>query len=113
MMTCMRLLSCLIMQLTSNCSSYYSSSSSSSPSPCQAFEAYDQSNEKRKAVVCLQYMILTKVLSDHAGDVPALLSSKRGINHAGVELQAMTAIAKAAKMRSLQEFTDTVSQSVS
>jgi len=69
----------------------------------EAFDAYDQANNT-STIKCLKYMILCKVLNEAAHEVPALLSSKIGMKHAGKELQAMAAIAKAAKARSLQEF---------
>lgn len=57
---------------------------------------------------CLKYMILCKVLNESAHEVPAVLSSKIGIKHAGKELEAMAAIATAAKARSLQDFKQAV-----
>lgn len=39
-----------------------------------------------------------------AGEVGALLASKMAMKHTGIELEAMGAIAKAAKIRSLEEF---------
>jgi len=53
-------------------------------------------------------MILCKVLNESAHEVPAVLSSKIGIKHAGKELEAMAAIATAAKARSLQDFKQAV-----
>lgn len=57
-------------------------------------------------------MILCKVLNETASEVPALLSSKIGLRHAGVDLEAMATIAKAAKIRSLEDFQAAVSSSV-
>lgn len=69
----------------------------------QAFDAYDQ-NKHPSAIACLKYMILCKILNESSADVPALLSSKFGMKHAGIDLEAMSAIAKAAKIRSLEDF---------
>lgn len=80
----------------------------------EAFEAYDTVKINKlistvntaglSAMTCLKYMILCKVLSDTADEVPSLLSSKNGMKHSGVELEAMAAIATAAKTRSLEGF---------
>lgn len=43
-----------------------------------------------------------------AGEVSAVLSTKLAMKHAGIELEAMAAIAKAAKSRSLEDFKDSV-----
>lgn len=75
----------------------------------QAFEAYDQSGSKASAVSCIKYMILCKVLNESAAEVPALLTSKIGMKHSGVQLEAMAAIAKASKIRSLEDFQAAVS----
>ena len=75
----------------------------------EAFDAYDQTNQKTSAVTCLKYMILCKVLNSAAHEVPALLASKIGVKHSGADLEAMAAIAKAAKSHSLDEFEKAVS----
>ena len=69
----------------------------------QAFDAYDQCSDPR-AVTCLKYMILTKVLANSANDVPAILSGKMGLKHSSPELSSMAVIAKAAQKRSLEDF---------
>jgi len=89
----------------------------------EAFEAYDQSNaaaasgssgsaitSTSSAVSCLKYMVLCKVLHDSASEVPALLASRIGMKHSGTDLEAMAAIAKAAKTRSLEDFQAAVSK---
>jgi 26S proteasome regulatory subunit N6 len=80
----------------------------------EAFEAYDQVKTNKmistvdtagaSAITCLKYMILCKVLNETADEVPSLLSSKLGMKHSGVEIEAMAAIASAAKARSLEGF---------
>lgn len=52
----------------------------------------------------LQYLVLCKVLNEAAGEVAALLGSKMALKHAGPPLEAMAAIAKAARARSLEDF---------
>ncbi len=69
----------------------------------EAFEAYDNATHER-AVPCLKYMILCKILSESTKDVPQLLSGKHGLKHAGADLSAMAAVADAAKCRSLEKF---------
>jgi 26S proteasome regulatory subunit N6 len=70
----------------------------------ESFEAYDQSNDPR-ALIILKYMVLAKVLQGSASEVPSVLSSKLGMKHAGTEdMIAMSAIATAAKARSLEDF---------
>ena len=56
-------------------------------------------------------MILCKVLNGAAAEVPSILTSKMGMKHAGVALEAMAAIAKASKIRSLEDFQAAVSWS--
>lgn len=56
-------------------------------------------------------MILCKVLNECSHEVPSLLASKIGVKYAGKELQAMAAVAKSAKARSLQDFKTAVSYS--
>ena len=55
-------------------------------------------------------MILSKVLGDHMQDVPGLLTGKFALKHSGRDLEAMAAISRAAKTRSLEDFTASVSQ---
>lgn len=58
---------------------------------------------------CIKYMVLCKVLNGAAAEVPSLLTSKIAMRHMGVELEAMAAIAKASKVRSLEDFQAAVS----
>jgi len=55
-------------------------------------------------------MILSKVLGDHMQDVPGLLTGKFALKHGGRQLDAMAAISKAAKSRSLEDFKSSVGQ---
>lgn len=79
----------------------------------EAFEGFDQAVDRR-AVRCLQYMCLSKVLNDSGAEVAAIISSRASakvfVSRAGVvagdltEVEAMVAVAKAAKERSLEAF---------
>lgn len=69
----------------------------------EAFEALNSLDDP-KATLALKYMLLSKVMMKDADDVPSLVSSKAGLKHAGTDVDAMLAIAKAYKERSLQDF---------
>ncbi|KAL3907165.1 MAG: hypothetical protein SGILL_008982 [Bacillariaceae sp.] len=90
----------------------------------EAFEQLDQLNEETQAVKCLKYMMLCRILDsltktlklsakgtigiDKSGnsslDVSNLVTSRQAVKYAGRDLEAMTAIAKAASERSLNKF---------
>eukprot|EP00753_Platysulcus_tardus_P016454 PLAT5723.1.p2 GENE.PLAT5723.1~~PLAT5723.1.p2 ORF type:complete len:433 (-),score=222.43 PLAT5723.1:132-1349(-) len=69
----------------------------------EAFEGYD-SMSNPAATRCLKYMLLCKVMTDDAEDVRAIITGKHGINHRGRQLDALSAVADAAKSRSLSAF---------
>eukprot|EP00602_Paraphysomonas_sp_CaronLab_P012908 CAMPEP_0185040226 /NCGR_PEP_ID=MMETSP1103-20130426/38029_1 /TAXON_ID=36769 /ORGANISM="Paraphysomonas bandaiensis, Strain Caron Lab Isolate" /LENGTH=473 /DNA_ID=CAMNT_0027579435 /DNA_START=20 /DNA_END=1441 /DNA_ORIENTATION=- len=76
----------------------------------EAFEAYDSCKDPR-AVHSLKYMCLCKILGGHPSEVPTILSGKHGLKYSGsnnADLEAMTAVADAAKKRSLEDFEETV-----
>jgi len=90
----------------------------------EAFEQLDQMDDYARALPCLKYMMLckildclTKALKSSAGgdvglksnmpDVGAMISGRKGIKYAGKDIEAMTAIAAAASKRSLKEFEQT------
>jgi 26S proteasome regulatory subunit N6 len=75
----------------------------------EAFEAYDSISHPR-AQGCFKNMLLTKVVQGSAKEVPALLSSPHGLKHAGVALEAMAAVASAAKERSLDNYKSAVAK---
>lgn len=57
-------------------------------------------------------MILCKVLNDTAHEVPAFLSTKIGLKHSGIAVEAMEAVAKAATEKSLEKFQFSVSEAI-
>lgn len=71
----------------------------------EAYDAYDASSEtKAQTVRVLKYMVLSKVMSSKSGEAEIIFTSKAGLKHAGAPLEAMHAIAKAVKARSLESF---------
>ncbi|KAG0617653.1 hypothetical protein M758_4G005200 [Ceratodon purpureus] len=69
----------------------------------EAFEAFNALDDPR-AVFCLKYMLLCKIMINQADDVGSLISSKAGLKYTGVELDAMKAVADAYGKRSLKNF---------
>ena len=74
----------------------------------EAFEAFDQADVKESAVRCLTYMCLSKILGGNAVDVPNIVTGKHGLKYGGIHLECMSALAKAAKSRSLELFQEVV-----
>lgn len=90
----------------------------------EAFEQLDQLDDTEKAVPCLKYMMLCRILdslgkalklsakggvgikADHKSevDISGMLSGRQGVKYAGTDIEAMSAIAAAASRRSLKEF---------
>ena len=70
----------------------------------EAFEAYTTSDEKTLALKSLKYMLLCKVMLDSPDEVNALLAGKLALKYSGSDLEAMRAVASAAKKRSLADF---------
>ncbi|VDO31288.1 hypothetical protein V3C99_000604 [Haemonchus contortus] len=70
----------------------------------EAFEGYDSVDEKNLALLSLKYMLLCKVMLDVPDDVNTLLTGKLALKYSGTDLDAMRAIAAAAKKRSLADF---------
>ena len=89
----------------------------------EAFEQLDQMDDREKALPCLKYMMLCKILdglnkalglsgkgvpgirSDKSKvDISGMISGKQGVKYAGRAVQAMSAIAAAASTRSLKEY---------
>jgi 26S proteasome regulatory subunit N6 len=88
----------------------------------ESFEQLDQMNEQVKAVPCLKYMMLCRILDSltktlklsakgaigaekNAGlDLGTLITSRQAVKYAGKDLEAMNAIGKAATSRSLNAY---------
>lgn len=89
----------------------------------EAFEQLDQMDDRQRALPCLKYMMLCKIL-DSLGkalslsakggvgaksdrrelDLSNMITVRQGVKYAGRDIEAMSAIATAASKRSLQEF---------
>ncbi len=67
------------------------------------FESFEQMHAlgDGAAVAPLKYMLLCKVMMNAPDDVAGLVASKGGVTYAGVELEAMGAVAAASAARSL------------
>ena len=70
----------------------------------EAFEGYDSINEKAEALRSLKYMLLCQIMLGNYDEVKTLLMHKNTIKYSSPEIDAMFAISKAAKNRSLAEF---------
>lgn len=57
-----------------------------------------------KALLGLKYMMLAKVMTNQTEDVLSLYSGKYGLKYQNVELEAMKAVAEAARKKSLVQF---------
>jgi 26S proteasome regulatory subunit N6 len=90
----------------------------------ESFEQLDQMDDRERAVPCLKYMMLCKILdslgkalklsamgakgkSSSTVDIGSIISGRQGVKYAGRDIEAMSAIAKAAEKRSLKEFDET------
>mmetsp|Transcript_35607 Transcript_35607/g.59016 ORF Transcript_35607/g.59016 Transcript_35607/m.59016 type:complete len:417 (-) Transcript_35607:255-1505(-) len=69
----------------------------------ESFENFDSVSSKR-AVDCLKYMLLCKIMMNAPEDVTAIINGKPGIRHTGPALEAMRAVASAHQQRSLHDF---------
>lgn len=89
----------------------------------EAFEQLDQLDDQERALRCLKYMMLCKILDSlvnalklsakggvgaksHKAEVEisGMISGKQGVKYAGDDIDAMSSIAKAASSRSLKEY---------
>lgn len=70
------------------------------------FEGFDafRSLTDTRAVLCLKYMLLSKIMTGNSDDVNTIIDGKYGIQYSGVQLEAMRAVAKAYKARSIEQF---------
>jgi len=74
----------------------------------ESFENFD-SIQNSRAIDCLKYMLLCKIMMNSPEDVQAIVNGKPGQRHKGAALQAMLAVANAHKERSLHEFEAAIS----
>ncbi|GMH36290.1 hypothetical protein BSKO_04158 [Bryopsis sp. KO-2023] len=76
------------------------------------YEAFEQSSamDDSKAVYKLKYMLLCKIMTNDAEDVPSIINSKGSVKYVGMEVDAMKAVAKAYQDRSLQGFQEAQEQ---
>eukprot|EP00210_Caulerpa_lentillifera_P004687 g4472.t1 len=70
------------------------------------YEAFEQSSalEDPKALFKLKYMLLCKIMTNNAADVPSIVNSKTGLKYLSLDIDAMKAVARAYQNRSLKEF---------
>lgn len=69
----------------------------------EAFENYDSVSSDR-AVHCLKYMLLSKIMMNTPEEVRGITEGKPGERHKGPALEAMLAVASAHQQRSLHDF---------
>lgn len=89
----------------------------------EAFEQLDTLGDRERALPCIKYMMLCRILdsltkalqlsakggvgakSDRSEvDISGMLTGRQGVKYAGKDIEAMSAIANAASRRSLKEF---------
>lgn len=70
----------------------------------EAFEGYNTVGDAKKAVLCLKYMLLGKIMSNKPEEVYGIVNGKAGIKYAGKQIAAMKSIADAYKDRSIHKF---------
>jgi len=76
----------------------------------EAFEGYNTVGDAKKAVLCLKYMLLGKIMNNKPEDVYSLVNGKAGIKYAGKQVTAMKSVADAYKERSIHAFQDAYNQ---
>jgi 26S proteasome regulatory subunit N6 len=91
----------------------------------EAFEQLDQMNQPQAAITCLKYMMLCRILdsltkalklsakgtiNESSIDLANLVSNRQATKYAGPHLDALSAIAKAASQRSLNQFEQVLQQ---
>ncbi|KYN04009.1 26S proteasome non-ATPase regulatory subunit 11, partial [Cyphomyrmex costatus] len=76
---------------------------------CICIFRYD-SVESPKALTALKYMLLSKIMLRTPEDVQTIMSGKLAVKYAGLDLDAMRAVAEASHRRSLADFQKAVKQ---
>lgn len=76
------------------------------------FEAFEglRTLDDPRAVDCLKYMILTKVMTGNVDDASSLLNGKYGVQYAGRNMEALRSVSKAYQDRSLHQFENTLKE---
>ncbi|KAI8335396.1 PCI domain-containing protein [Chlamydoabsidia padenii] len=75
----------------------------------ETFEGYS-SQDDAKAVLALKYMLLCKIMLNLAEDVHSIINGKVALRYAGLDIEAMKAVAAAHQHRNLQEFESALAQ---
>eukprot|EP00658_Telonema_sp_P-2_P010638 TRINITY_DN14010_c0_g2_i4.p1 TRINITY_DN14010_c0_g2~~TRINITY_DN14010_c0_g2_i4.p1 ORF type:complete len:459 (+),score=161.45 TRINITY_DN14010_c0_g2_i4:109-1485(+) len=73
----------------------------------EAFECHNQfgaEDDDEKAVLCLKYMLLCKIMLKQKDEVNNIINGKHAVKYQGENMEAMAAIAGASNERSLQKF---------
>jgi len=76
----------------------------------EAFEGFDNVHDPR-AATGLKYMLLCKIMNQQSKDVKAIVTNKLALKYAGPQVDAMLAVAAAAKNRSVKCFREVLEDS--
>jgi 26S proteasome regulatory subunit N6 len=70
----------------------------------EAFEGYNTAEKTFQAIRCLKYMLLSKIMLNQPSEVYTIINGKAGVTYAGVDVEALKAIADAHKQRSIHAY---------
>lgn len=70
----------------------------------EAFEAFNAADKEEKARESMKLQMLSKIMMGRPQECHQIVSSKTGLKYTGKEIDAMSAVAKAHKERSLKKF---------
>lgn len=70
----------------------------------ESFEAFNAGEKEEKARESMKLQMLSKIMAGRPQETHQIVSSKNGLKYVGIEIDAMTAVAKAHKERSLKKF---------